>query len=218
MIELGKKQILTVKRIKTFGVYLGCEGEDQAVLLPAKYVPEGSGIGDEIEVFVYRDSQDRLVATTLEPKLRLGETAVLEVKEVGKIGAFLDWGLEKDLFLPFKEQTWRPESGQSCLVALYIDKSHRLCATMKVYEYLKTDSDYQKNDYVEGIVYQINEHYGAFVIADKNKVIAIRLRSTAWLFSTPCINSAYVMDEIHISSGLCLKKFLITSGGLCLIV
>ena len=97
MIELGKKQILTVKRIKTFGVYLGCDGEDQAVLLPAKYVPKGSGIGDEIEVFVYRDSQDRLVATTLEPKLRLGETAVLEVKEVGKIGAFLDWGLEKDL-------------------------------------------------------------------------------------------------------------------------
>ena len=155
MIELGKKQILTVKRIKTFGVYLGCDGEDQAVLLPTKYVPEGSGIGDEIEVFVYRDSQDRLVATTLEPKLRLGETAVLEVKEVGKIGAFLDWGLEKDLFLPFKEQTWRPESGQSCLVALYIDKSHRLCATMKVYEYLKTD-----------IVYQINEHYGAFVAVD----------------------------------------------------
>ena len=102
----------------------------------------------------------------MEPKLRLGETAVLEVKEVGKIGAFLDWGLEKDLFLPFKEQTWRPESGQSCLVALYIDKSHRLCATMKVYEYLKTDSDYQKNDYVEGIVYQINEHYGAFVAVD----------------------------------------------------
>ena len=85
---------------------------------------------------------------------------------MGKIGAFLDWGLEKDLFLPFKEQTWRPESGQSCLVALYIDKSRRLCATMKVYEYLRTDSDYQKNDYVEGIVYQINEHYGAFVAVD----------------------------------------------------
>ena len=78
----------------------------------------------------------------------------------------IDWGLEKDLFLPFKEQTWRPESGQSCLVGLYIDKSRRLCATMKVYEYLRTDSDYQKNDYVEGIVYQINEHYGAFVAVD----------------------------------------------------
>ena len=140
MIELGKKQVLTIKRVKTFGVYLGCEGEEQAVLLPSKYVPEGSQIGDEIEVFIYRDSQDRLVATTLEPKLKLGETAILEVKEVGKIGAFLDWGLEKDLFLPFKEQTWRPESGQSCLVALYIDKSRRLCATMKVYEYLRTDS------------------------------------------------------------------------------
>ena len=105
MIELGKKQFLTIKRVKTFGVYLGCEGEEQAVLLPSKYVPEGSQIGDEIEVFIYRDSQDRLVATTLEPKLKLGETAILEVKEVGKIGAFLDWGLEKDLFLPFKEQT-----------------------------------------------------------------------------------------------------------------
>ena len=97
MIELGKKQVLTIKRVKTFGVYLGCEGEEQAVLLPSKYVPEGSQIGDEIEVFIYRDSQDRLVATTLEPKLKLGETAILEVKEVGKIGAFLDWGLEKEL-------------------------------------------------------------------------------------------------------------------------
>ena len=79
MIELGKKQVLTIKRVKTFGVYLGCEGEEQAVLLPSKYVPEGSQIGDEIEVFIYRDSQDRLVATTLEPKLKLGETAILGV-------------------------------------------------------------------------------------------------------------------------------------------
>ena len=93
MIELGKKQVLTIKRVKTFGVYLGCEGEEQAVLLPSKYVPEGSQIGDEIEVFIYRDSQDRLVATTLEPKLKLGETAILEVKEVGRLVHFWtgDW-------------------------------------------------------------------------------------------------------------------------------
>lgn len=166
MIELGRKQSLNIKRIKSFGVYLGCEGEDGDVLLPSKYVPEGVASGDAIEVFVYRDSKDRLIATTLEPKLMRGQTAYLEVKEVGKIGAFLDWGLEKDLFLPFKEQTFRPVKGQQCLVALYIDKSHRLCATMKVYEYLKTDCSYQKNDHVSGTIYQINEHYGAFVAVD----------------------------------------------------
>lgn len=166
MIELGRKQSLIIKRIKNFGVYLGCDGYDGDVLLPSKYVPEGAGVGDTMEVFVYRDSKDRLIATTLEPKLMRGQTAYLEVKEVGKIGAFLDWGLEKDLFLPFKEQTFRPVKGQQCLVALYIDKSHRLCATMKVYEYLRTDCSYQKNDHVKGTIYQINEHYGAFVAVD----------------------------------------------------
>lgn len=166
MIELGKKQTLIIKRQKNFGVYLGCEDQEQEVLLPAKYVPEGSMEGDAVEVFVYRDSKDRLIATTLEPKLTLGETASLEVREVARIGVFLDWGLEKDLFLPFKEQTWRPEAGQHCLVALYIDKSQRLCATMKVYEYLRTDCSYEKNDRVTGVIYQINDRYGAFVAVD----------------------------------------------------
>lgn len=166
MIELGKKQILTVKKLKNFGVYLGCEGEDNNILLPMKYVPEGCQEGDSIEVFVYRDSKDRLIATTLEPELTLGQTGLLEVKEVGQIGTFLDWGLEKDLLLPFKEQTYRPVKGQKCLVALYIDKSRRLCATMKVYEYLRTDSPYQKNDHVSGVIYQIHDKYGAFIAVD----------------------------------------------------
>jgi predicted RNA-binding protein (virulence factor B family) len=166
MIELGKKQVLYIRKTQSFGVYLGCEGEEKTILLPTKYVPEGSGEGDAVEVFVYRDSKDRLIATTREPKLMLGETAVLEVREVGKIGAFLDWGLEKDLFLPFKEQTSRLAQGDDCLVALYIDKSHRLCATMKVYEYLKSESPYQKGDHVSGIIYQINERFGAFIAVD----------------------------------------------------
>ena len=89
--------------------------------------------GDELEVFLYRDSSDRLIATTREPKLVLGELAVLNVAATGKIGAFLDWGLEKDLFLPFKQQTRRLHPGDEVLVSLYIDKSDRLCATMKVY-------------------------------------------------------------------------------------
>ncbi len=166
MIELGKKQLLTVVREKDFGVYLGIPGEQADVLLPKKYIPEGTKMGDEIEVFVYRDSKDRMIATTLQPKLMLGETALLEVKEVAKIGAFLDWGLEKDLFLPFKEQTYRPYQGNKVLVALYIDKSQRLCATMRVYEYLKSECSYEKNDRVEGVIYQINEKYGAFIAVD----------------------------------------------------
>lgn len=165
MVELGKKQTLTVQRIKGFGVYVGT-GRDDAVLLPSRYVPEGTNVGDRIDVFVYRDSSDRLIATTQEPALELGETAVLTVKEVSKIGAFLDWGLDKDLLLPFREQAVRPVKGQQVLVALYIDKSGRLCATMKVYDLLQENAPYQKNDVVEGIVYQINERFGAFVAVD----------------------------------------------------
>lgn len=86
--------------------------------------------------------------------------------QVGKFGAFLDWGLEKDLFLPFKEQTYKVKPGDECLVGLYIDKSQRLCATMKVYEYLTSDSPYQKDDQVEGIVYEVSDNFGAFVAVD----------------------------------------------------
>ena len=103
MMKLGKKQVLTVVKKVDFGVYLG--GEEEKVLLPKKQVPEGIELGDPVEVFLYKDSDDRLIATTNEPKLTLGELAVLTVADVGRFGAFLDWGLEKDLFLPFKQQT-----------------------------------------------------------------------------------------------------------------
>ena len=106
MIELGKVQELEILRVKEFGVYVGEKAGDEAsVLLPKKQVPEGAKIGDKVEVFIYKDSSDRLIATTGKPKLQVGETALLEVKDVAKIGAFLDMGLEKDLLLPFKEQT-----------------------------------------------------------------------------------------------------------------
>ena len=105
------------------------------VLLPKNQLPEGLKLHDMIEVFIYRDSEDRLIATTTHPLLTLGKVARLKVKELSNIGAFLDWGLAKDLLLPFKEQTFRPKVNDSVLVALYIDKSNRLCATMKVYNY-----------------------------------------------------------------------------------
>ena len=136
------------------------------MLLPKKQVPEGTEIGSKLTVFVYKDSKDRLISTTNEPKLELGGLAVLKVAQVGKIGAFLDWGLEKDLLLPFREQTRRVHEGQEVLVALYIDKSSRLCATMNVYEYLELQSPYKKDDRVKGTVYEISEEFGAFVAVD----------------------------------------------------
>lgn len=167
MIELGKKQTLEVVKKVDFGVYLAEEQQStDKVLLPKKQVPEGTDCGDKIEVFIYRDSKDRLIATTAEPKLKLGELAVLTVKEVGKIGAFLDCGLEKDLFLPFKQQTRKVRAGEEVLVSMYVDKSNRLCATMNVYEYLSTDSPYQKEDMVKGTVYEISRNFGAFVAVD----------------------------------------------------
>ena len=167
MIEIGKRQLLEVVRKKEFGVYLGEKaGADQAVLLPRKQVPEGTETGDKLDVFIYKDSSDRLIATTAQARLQVGETAVLKVKEVGKIGAFLDMGLEKDLLLPFKEQTHRVRAGEECLVALYVDKSMRLAATMKVYPYMSNESPYKKDDKVTGTVYEINENLGAFVAVD----------------------------------------------------
>ncbi len=163
-MELGKKQSLEILRKVDFGVYLG--DETQQVLLPKKQVPQEAGEGDLIEVFLYRDSKDRMIATTNTPLIMLGETALLTVKEVSKNGAYLDWGLEKDLFLPYKEQTVKIKAGDRVLVAMYIDKSDRLCATMKVYNYLSTDSVYQPEDVVNATVYNKNPQYGVFVAVD----------------------------------------------------
>lgn len=164
MLELGKKQKLAVVKEVDFGIYLG-DGNEK-VLLPKKQVQAGTKKGDELEVFLYRDSSDRLIATTNTPKLMLGETALLKVSDVTGIGAFLDWGLEKDLFLPFKQQTAKVKAGDECLAALYIDKSGRLCATMKIYHYLRTDSPYRRNDTVTGRVYEISGNFGVFVAVD----------------------------------------------------
>lgn len=169
MIELGKKQTLTVVKDVDFGVYLAEDMKADAanrVLLPAKQVPAGTKTGDKLEVFIYKDSQDRLIATVKEPKLMVGQVGLLTVQQVTKIGAFLDWGLEKDLLLPYHEQTLRVREGEECLVALYIDKSSRLCATMKVYHYLSTRTPYVVGDAVKGRVYEVSDKFGVFVAVD----------------------------------------------------
>ena len=168
MLKLGEKQTLTVVKQVDFGVYLA-ENQDsqERVLLPRKQVPEQCRLHDHLEVFLYKDSKDRLIATITDPALTLGEFAVLTVSQTSKIGAFLNWGLEKDLFLPYKEQLVKVKEGEQVLVTLYIDKSHRLCASMKgIYHLLRKDSPYQKDDIVYGRVYEFSDNFGAFVAVD----------------------------------------------------
>lgn len=167
-MRLGEYQELYYVKRVDFGVYLSEEKTgDERVLLPAKQVPPDARIGEKIRVFLYRDSKDRLIATTHEPKLTNGGFAPLTVREVGRIGAFLDWGLEKDLFLPFKQMVGRVKPGDEVLVTLYIDKSGRLCASMRgLYDLLEKDSPYQKGDTVEGRVYEFSDNFGAFVAVD----------------------------------------------------
>lgn len=156
-----------VKKVD-FGVYLAespTSGEDR-VLLPSRQVPPDTGTGDGLEVFLYKDSRDRLIATTHTPKLMMGEVAELTVVQTGKIGAFLDWGLEKDLLLPFRQQVKRVKEGEKVLVSLYIDKSDRLCATMNVYHNLRFDSPYHAEDQVVGRAYASSDEFGVFVAVD----------------------------------------------------
>ncbi|GFO85407.1 MULTISPECIES: CvfB family protein [Anaerostipes] len=168
MIELGKFQDLYIVKRKDFGVYVNDkkDADDGSILLPAKQVPKDARIGDRISCFVYKDSEDRPIATVHVPKITLGAIRPLRVKDVSSIGAFLDWGLEKDLFLPFKEQIGHIRPGREYLVSLYIDKSSRLCATMKIGKLLSTDHSYHAGDWVLGTIYNIHPDHGAFVAVE----------------------------------------------------
>lgn len=164
MIEIGKWQTLQVVRSKDFGVYLAEKMDDKdAVLLPRKQVPEDLKAGGKLEVFVYLDSSDRPIATINKPLITLGEIAKLEVASVGNIGAFMNWGLEKDILMPFKEMVGKVREGKEYLVYMYMDKSNRPCVSMRLYDHLSSDSPYNKGDQVEGYVYQMNDNLGAFV-------------------------------------------------------
>lgn len=167
MIELGKIQTLRVIRKASVGLFLNSENDSdmEDVLLPNNQVGDLK-FDDDVEVFIYKDSEDRLIATRKIPKITLGQISSLKVKEVTKIGAFLDWGLDKDLLLPFKEQIGKVKSEQYYLVALYVDKTDRLCATMKISKYLQVSSPYKMNDMVNGIIYSINRDMGAFVAVE----------------------------------------------------
>ena len=167
MIKLGEIQRLEIKRFTSVGAYLNEKNsKDEDVLLPKSQIPEGANEGDEIEVMIYRDSKDRIIATTNRSKLTVGQMGHLMVVSQSKIGSFLDWGLEKDLFLPFSETVGHIEKGKEYLVAVYLDKSDRLAATMKIKHLLSTESPYKENDKAKGTIYSINRDIGAFVAID----------------------------------------------------
>ncbi len=195
MFNLGRKQTLTVVRQVAFGVYLAEKtGDRETVLLPRKEVPEETKIGDTLTVFLYKDSKDRLISTLREPKIMLEQTALLTVKEVGRIGAFVEWGLDKDLLLPFHEQTRKVRAGEEVLCALYIDKSERLCLTMNVYPYLKQNSPYQIGDMVHGRIYETSGNFGVFVAVDDLYSALIPKKDASGRFEIGEIIEARVTD------------------------
>lgn len=167
MFLLGQYQTLIVDHFASAGAYLKESGGTETVLLPGKEIPEGTDIGSLLTVFLYKDSEDRPIATTARPKLVLGEMALLTVKQAGPIGAFLDWGLPKDLLLPFKETKGEIKPGRQVLVTLYLDKSRRLAASMRVEKLLSSDSPYQEGAQIRGIVYDLKPEIGAFVAVDQ---------------------------------------------------
>lgn len=154
MIKIGQLNKLSVARLVDFGAYL-TDGIDE-ILLPAKYMPDSLTPGDEIEVFVYTDSEDRPIATTLTPRVQVGQFAMLTVKAVSKFGAFLDWGLEKDLLVPFSEQKARMRRDGEYLVYVYLDDaSKRVVASAKIDRFIgNLLPDYKVGDKVKAMVYQ----------------------------------------------------------------
>ncbi len=168
-INVGKTNTLTVDRLTSVGAFLRVD-EDKTgdILLPNRELPEGLREGDILNVFVYRDSEDRLIATVKKPMAEAGDMLYLKVVDVTPIGAFLDWGLSKDLFLPIKQQTTRVKVGKGYLVKIYVDKSDRLCGTMRIDDCLTAEGKYKAGETVEGTVYSINPNLGAFIaIEDK---------------------------------------------------
>ena len=168
MIEIGKMQNLQVIRETEMGAYLNYKNakDRDDILLPKNEVPQGFEIGAEIEVFVYKDSEGKTIATVRKPKLTIGEVGYLRVVEVTNFGAFLDWGLQKDLLLPLKEQKGKVTKGDLCLVGLFINNNNKVCATMRIYNLLSNESPYKQNDRIHGTVYSINSDIGIFVAVD----------------------------------------------------
>ncbi|KJS03309.1 MAG: RNA-binding protein [Peptococcaceae bacterium BRH_c4a] len=165
---IGTYEKMRIAGIRHSGVYLdageGNPGDN--IILPPGQLPEGAKEGDQLEVFIYRDSGDNLAATVRKPAALVGELAYLKVAETTGAGAYLDWGLDFHLFLPISEQKYRVQTGQSYLVAVSVGRNGRLMATTDIYKYLKTTDLYKKNDQVTGTVYAERKDVGVLVAVD----------------------------------------------------
>ena len=188
-IRLGKRNRLEVLREVDFGMYLDA-GEVGDVLLPRRYVPEGTRPGDIVDVFLYLDGDERLIATTETPLVEVGQFACLKVNWTNQYGAFLDWGLMKDLFCPFHEQPTRMQQGQSYVIYCYIDpKSYRIVASAKVDKFLVYDNPpYHSGDSVEALVYDTT-NLGVKVVVDN--------RYSGLLFQNEIFQTVYHGDRLQ---------------------
>lgn len=164
---LGERIELVVRRLGGPGAFLGMavdEDEAPTLLLPKAEVPPGTKLGDPIDVFVYKDSEDRPIATTRSPRIALGEVAFLEITDVARVGAFADWGLAKELLVPYAEQTRPLQRGERCAIGLYLDGTNRLAGTMRVAEMLRETPDVARGAWVDGEAWRFDPAIGLFVI------------------------------------------------------
>lgn len=168
MIELGKVQKLRVASKTPKGIYLKSKYDVRKVFLPTDQIESevSTELGDEVVAFVYKDVNDNLVATTKKPKITMDKLVELNVVDNTKFGAFLDWGLPKDLLLPTKEQRGRISKGKKVLVGLFIDKKDHLCATMDIYKLLSDESPFRENDTAYGRIYAVKPDMGALVAVE----------------------------------------------------
>lgn len=194
MIKIGKRQKLVINNFSSVGAYLyaGTEDDKDNILLPNNEL-EGKNLkqGDEVEVLIYRDSEDRLIATFRKTEALIGTMAKLEVIDINpKLGAFLDWGLNKDLMLPLSQQETKIEIGKKYLVGLYEDSKGRVSATMKIYKFLMPSTSINKGDLVSATVYRINDEIGVFV--------AVEDRYFGLIPKSECFEKYSVGDELNL--------------------
>ena len=213
-MQLCEFHNLKITRFTKNGAYLSDDakaGDDSEVLLPGKEVPSGAKEGDTLRVFLYTDSSDRPIATVKEPLITKESPAVLEVNQITPIGAFLNWGLDKDLLLPFREQTEpvtfnpatneseRLSAGDKIPVFLYVDKSGRPAASMRIYNNLMPGGEYLKDSAVEGTVIQINPELGVFVAIDDKYFGMIPIRE--------------IHDRVSLGDKICGRVSLVRDDG-----
>jgi uncharacterized protein len=164
---LGRHCTLTIRRFGSPGALLAVN-DDEEVLLIGSEIPQGAKVGDRVDVFVYLDSEARPIATTRKAKLEIGEVAFLEVTEVTRFGAFVDWGMPKELLVPFAEQTTDMRAGSRYAVGLYLDDSGRFAGTMKISEMLGMgEAEWKEDEWVEGEAWRDEPEIGLFVIVER---------------------------------------------------